>query len=59
MDAALELSADIGKKSSCSAFQIPRASFYRFHAPIIPIKKQQPKSHIALSCNENQTVLVY
>lgn len=57
MGAALDLSTDIGKKSSCSAFQIPRASFYRFHAPIIPIKKQQPKSHIALSCNENQTIL--
>ena len=37
MGAALELSADIGKKSSCSAFEIPRASFYRFHAPIIPV----------------------
>ena len=57
MGAALDLSADIGKKSSCSAFQIPRSSFYRFHTPIIPIKKQPPKSHIALSCAENQTVL--
>lgn len=57
MGAALDLSADIGKKSSCSAFQIPRASFYRFHAPIIPVEKQRSKSHISLSNDESQAVL--
>ena len=57
MGAALDLSADIGKKSSCSAFEIPRASFYRFHAPTISVKNQRPKSPISLSCSESQTVL--
>nr|WP_304511633.1 IS3 family transposase [Desulfobacula sp.] len=57
MNAALELSPDTGKKSSCSAFDIPRASFYRFHTPRIPVKKQQPISHISLSGDEQQTVL--
>jgi putative transposase len=57
MDAALELSPGIGKKSSCSAFDIPRASFYRFHTPKIPVEKQGAISHISLSGNEQQTVL--
>lgn len=57
MDAALELSTDIGKKSSCSAFDIPRASFYRFHTPKIPVKKKRPIPHIALTGREQQTVL--
>jgi len=57
MNAALELSSDIGKKSSCSAFGISRASFYRFHTPKNSIKKQQPISRISLSGDEQQTVL--
>lgn len=57
MEAVLELSPDIGKKSSCSAFDIPRASFYRFHTPKIPVEKQGAISHISLSGNEQQTVL--
>ncbi len=57
MEAALNLSVDIGKKSSCFAFDIPRASFYRFYSPKISIKKQRPKSHISLNSDENQTVL--
>ena len=39
MNAALELSADIGKRPACSAFDIPRASFYRFHTPGILIEE--------------------
>jgi len=57
MHAALDLSPDIGKKSSCLAFDIPRASFYRFHAPKNPVKKQPSISHISLSDYEQQTVL--
>ena len=57
MNAALELSADVPKKTSCSAFGIPRASFYRFHTPKIPVKKQRSKSNISLSNDERQTVL--
>lgn len=57
MEAALTLSVDIGKKPSCLAFDIPRASFYRFHTPMIPVEKQLSKSHIALSSNEKQGIL--
>ena len=57
MDASLELSADIGKKSSCFAFNIPRASFYRFHTPKAPAIKQRAESLISLSNVEQQTVL--
>ncbi|MCD4675399.1 MAG: hypothetical protein K8S18_05305 [Desulfobacula sp.] len=57
MEAALSLSVDIEKRSSCFAFDIPRASFYRFYSPKTSIKKQRPKSHIALSGDEKQTVL--
>ncbi len=57
MEAALNLSAEIGKKSSCFAFDIPRASFYRFYSPKISIKKQRPKSLVSLNSDEKQTVL--
>jgi putative transposase len=57
MEAALNLSANIGKRSSCFAFDIPRASFYRFYSPKISIKKQRSKSPIALNSDENRVVL--
>jgi len=57
MNAALELSSDIGKKASCAAFDIPRASFYRFHTQQYPVKKQRSISHLSLSDDEQQTVL--
>lgn len=57
MEAALNLSTDIGKRSSCFAFDIPRASFYRFYAPKISIKKQRSKSPISLDGNEKQAIL--
>lgn len=57
MEAALNLSAEIGKRSSCFAFDIPRASFYRFYSPKISIKKQRPKSLLSLNSDEKQTVL--
>jgi len=57
MHAALELSPDIGKKPSCLAFNIPRASFYRFHTPKNLVRKQRSLSHISLSTDEQQTVL--
>jgi len=57
MEAALNLSTDIGKKPSCAVFDIPRASFYRFYTPKIPIIRQRSISHIALSGDEQQTVL--
>lgn len=57
MDAALELSTDIGKKLSCFAFDIPRASFYRFHNSKAHGNKQRADSPIALSFDERKIVV--
>lgn len=57
MDAALDLSIDIGKRASCSAFDIPRASFYRFHAPPVPVAKKRPEPPVSLKSDERQSVL--
>jgi len=57
MNAALQLSYDIGKKQACSAFGIPRTSFYRFHSPEKPRGNQRVISHISLSDAEQQAVL--
>ncbi len=56
MDAALELSSDIGKQPSCAAFGIPRASFYRFHFSQKP-QRTNPSPPLALNLQEEKTVL--
>ncbi len=57
MEAVLDLSADVGKRSSCTAFSIPRSSFYRFYSPTISIKKKRAESHISLNSDERHAVL--
>ena len=61
MNAALTLSSDVGKKSACDAFRIPRASFYRYHSwpkKHDKIKSKRLKPPLALSFNEKQEVLI-
>lgn len=56
MDAALTLSYNIGKKPSCKAFSIPRASFYRHLSSEIH-EKQTRLPPLALKPDEQETVL--
>lgn len=57
MDAALTLSQDIGKKSSCEAFNLPRASFYRYHSPKQVEKTKRPAPPLSLDPGEETTIL--
>jgi len=57
MEAALILSQDIGKKSSCLAFNIPRASLYRFYSPKRSGFKKKTVSRLSLNPVERQEIL--
>lgn len=58
MNAALEISPDVGKKSACESFDISRASFYRYHSDNADKKKVSPKRPpLALDQNEKDEVL--
>ena len=57
MNAALTLSYDIGKKPSCEAFDLPRASFYRFHPPKQAETAKRPAPPLSLNPEEEATVL--
>lgn len=57
MEAALILSRDIGKKPSCVAFNIPRASFYRYHSPKRSEYKKPTTSRLSLKPVEQQEIL--
>ncbi len=61
MNAALTLSSDIGKKAACEAFQIPKATFYRYHATgneqNIESQSQKSEPPLALTHDEKQNVL--
>ena len=57
MSAAKELSQAIGStKEACDAFNIPRASFYRFFGPEKPTE-ESPRPPLALTEQEEQVIL--
>lgn len=60
MEAALELSSDIGIKSACKSLNVPRSGFYRRQAlkrmpPMVHLKRPSPPR--TLSLEERQGVL--
>ena len=58
MNAALKISTDVGKKSACESFDIPRASFYRYHSDNANKKDASPKRPpLALDQNEKGEIL--
>ena len=57
MDAAVILSADVGKSAACNAFDIPRASFYRHCNGNDQPRTDRPAPPLALSADERNQVL--
>lgn len=57
IQAATTLSADIGKKAACEAFEVPRATFYRRLNPAPQPPAARPRPPLALMPSERQTVL--
>ena len=58
MNAALELSREVGIKAACEALNFNRASFYREqHEPPLPLERPRPP--LALSVDEEQQALAH
>lgn len=57
MKAATSLSAVVGKKQACEAFDIPRASFYRYINKSEKISPNRPSPPLALDDQERQVIL--
>ena len=58
MNAAFEISSDIGKKAACEAFGVPRASFYRNFSNNNNKNESIPKRPpLALSQDEKERAL--
>ena len=58
MTAAFEISPDVGKKTACEAFDVSRASFYRYHSNQNDKKDSLPKRPpLALDQYEKDNIL--
>lgn len=60
MNAAINLSAEVGKKPACEALQVPRSSFYRYLGGLnqpVDLGNHRPAPPLALSSEERQLVL--
>jgi putative transposase len=60
MNAAINLSTEVGKKPACEALQVPRSSFYRYlggSKQPAALSNHRPSPPLALSSEERQLVL--
>jgi len=57
MNAAIELSRDIGVEPACQAFNVNRATFYRAQQPHAATERERPRPPLALSVEEEHRVL--